>query len=100
MAQTFKETAHLKTDKTAFNEGWDRIFGNKDVEIKAAAFKVVDGEVVEISEEEVIKNTKHSTAGLCGEFGMSTFDEKAYKENFDRIQWNKSNETKESSSES
>lgn len=32
---------------------------------------------------------KHATAGMCGEFGMSTFDEKAFKENFDLIDWSK-----------
>lgn len=30
MAQTFKETAHLHTDRKAYEEGWERIFGKKD----------------------------------------------------------------------
>lgn len=34
MAQTFKETAHLKTDQKAYEEGWERIFGKKKEEIK------------------------------------------------------------------
>jgi hypothetical protein len=31
VAQSFKETAHLRTDKKAYDEGWDRIFGSKEV---------------------------------------------------------------------
>lgn len=27
MAQSFKETAHLKTNIKAYHDGWDRIFG-------------------------------------------------------------------------
>lgn len=27
MAQSFDETAHLKTDMKAYHEGWERIFG-------------------------------------------------------------------------
>lgn len=95
MAREFKETAHLKTNTDAFSEGYDRIFGKKEVKSKAAHYKVVNGEVVEMSEEEAIKSTKHVSAGMCGEFGMSTFDDKAYKENLERILKNK-----ESSSES
>lgn len=38
------------------------------------------------------KNKKHVTAGMCGEYGMSTRDEEAYKENFDRIDWSKKTE--------
>lgn len=34
MAQAFKETAHLKTDQKAFEEGWERIFGKKKEEAK------------------------------------------------------------------
>lgn len=30
MAQEFKETAHLNTDKEKYDEGYDRIFGKKD----------------------------------------------------------------------
>jgi hypothetical protein len=30
MAQSFPETAHLKTDHKAFAEGWDRVFGKKE----------------------------------------------------------------------
>jgi len=30
MAQSFKETAHLKTDQKAYEEGWERIFGKKE----------------------------------------------------------------------
>lgn len=30
MAQEFKETAHLKTDKKKFDEGYNRIFGKKE----------------------------------------------------------------------
>lgn len=42
-----------------------------------------------IDKKKAEKSKKHVTAGICGEFGMSTFDEKAYKENFDRIDWSK-----------
>ncbi len=28
MAQSFDETAHLKTDMKAYHEGWERIFGS------------------------------------------------------------------------
>ncbi len=31
MAQTFKETAHLRVDQEKFNEGYERIYGKKDV---------------------------------------------------------------------
>ena len=34
MAQSFKETAHLKTDQKAYEEGWERIFGKKKEEPK------------------------------------------------------------------
>lgn len=30
MAQTFKETAHLRVDQEKFNEGYERIYGKKD----------------------------------------------------------------------
>jgi hypothetical protein len=30
MAQNFKETAHLKTDRDKYAEGWDHVFGKKD----------------------------------------------------------------------
>lgn len=71
MAQSFPETAHLKTDKKKYEENFDRIdWGNlKDKPLPPPA------------------PAKHKTAGLCGEFGLSVFDEKAYKENFDRIRW-------------
>lgn len=38
---------------------------------------------------------KHVTAGMCGEFGMSTFDEKAFKENYDQIDWTQTKESHE-----
>jgi hypothetical protein len=89
MAQQFQETAHLKTNKSAFDEGWERIFGKKEdsPEPKTTAYAVRDGEVVEISEEERLRNTRHITAGMCGESGFNSFDEKAFKENFDKIDW-------------
>jgi hypothetical protein len=31
MAQSFKETAHLKTDLNKYGENYDRIFGKKEV---------------------------------------------------------------------
>lgn len=34
MAQSFKETAHLKTDQKAYEEGWERIFGKKKEDTK------------------------------------------------------------------
>lgn len=30
MAQTFKETAHLRVNQEKFNEGYERIYGKKD----------------------------------------------------------------------
>lgn len=91
MAQHFPETAHLKTDKKAFDEGWDRIFGKREdsPEPKTTHYIMKGGELVEISEEEAVKHTRHATAGLCGESGFNIFDEKAYKENFDQIDWSK-----------
>lgn len=32
MAQSFKETAHLRTDPEKFSEGWNRIFGKKETD--------------------------------------------------------------------
>jgi hypothetical protein len=73
MAREFKETAHLKTNKEEFSKNFDDIdwgdLKEKPIEKKG--------------------KSKHVTAGLCGEFGMSTFDEKKYKENFDQIDWSK-----------
>lgn len=40
MARSFKETAHLNTDKEKFNEGWDRIFKNKKNKELKSKFKV------------------------------------------------------------
>ena len=73
MAREIKETAHLHIDEEKFNENFDSIdWGDlKDKPLEKKSVK------------------KHSTAGLCGEFGMSTFDEKAFKENFDNIDWSK-----------
>ena len=42
MAQTFKETAHLKTDQKAYEEGWERIFGKKKEEPKEEETKEED----------------------------------------------------------
>ena len=76
MAREFKETAHLKTDEKKFKERFDEIdwgdLKDKPVEKK--------------------NNKKHSTAGMCGEYGMSAVDEEKFKENFDNIDWNKKKE--------
>jgi hypothetical protein len=32
MGQFVKESAHLKTDQKAFEEGWERVFGKKEEE--------------------------------------------------------------------
>jgi hypothetical protein len=37
---------------------------------------------------ELKKTKKHITAGMCGEYGMSIFDEKAFKSNYELIKWN------------
>lgn len=42
MAQSFKETAHLKTDQKAYEEGWERIFGKKKEEPKEEETKEED----------------------------------------------------------
>lgn len=76
MAQSFAETAHLKIDKKKFEENFDRIDWGKPAEAKYDPKKVK-------------RNKKHATAGMCGEYGMSTFDEEKYKENFDQIDWSK-----------
>lgn len=79
MAREFKELAHLKTDKKKFEENFDQIDWG---DLKNKPIKKVP--------------SRHSTAGLCGEYGLSTFDEKAYKENFDNIDWEpKTKATKE-----
>jgi hypothetical protein len=77
MAQSFKETAHLKTDQEKFKENFDAIDW---------------GDLKEKPIEKKPQSKKHVTAGLCGEFGMSVFDEKKYKENFDQIDWSKTKE--------
>lgn len=76
MAREFKETAHLKTDKQAFSDGYDSIDWGA------------------LKEKPLPKKTKskHSTAGLCGEYGMSTFDDEKYKENFENIDWGDTDE--------
>ena len=76
MAQDLKETAHLHTDKKKFDENYDAIDWGSLRE------KPIDEELVK-------RTTKHVTAGLCGEYGMSTVDEEAFKENFDNIDWSK-----------
>lgn len=44
MAQSFKEKAHLNTDRKAYSEGWDRIFGKKNDEKEE---KITEKEVEE-----------------------------------------------------
>lgn len=76
MAREFKETAHNKIDQKKFEENFDSIdwskLKNKPLEQKSVK--------------------RHATAGLCGEFGMSTFDKAAFDENFDQIKWGKDEE--------
>lgn len=72
------------TFKNVSDEDWERIFGKEK-------------KVEPMTEEEIEKakrTKKHATSGICGEYGMSSFDEKAYKENFERI-LNNSKEKKE-----
>jgi hypothetical protein len=76
MAQAFPETAHNKTDLKKYKENFDSIDWG-DLKEKP------------IDKEKAKKNTKHSSAGLCGEYGMSTFDKEEYGENFDNIDWSK-----------
>ncbi len=72
MAQSFPETAHNRTDKQKFSDNWDRIKWPAPEEIK-------------IDEAKVKRTKRHNTTGMCGEYGMSTFDKEAYGENLDRI---------------
>ena len=74
MAREFKELAHLKTDKKKFEENFDTIDWG-DLKAKPV--------------EKKKSSRKHVTAGMCGEFGMSTFDKKAFDNNFDQIDWSK-----------
>lgn len=73
MAREFKETAHLKTDKKKYAENFDAIdWGDlKDKPLPKPA------------------PAKHKTAGLCGEYGLSTFDKEEFDKNFDNIDWGK-----------
>ena len=82
MAREFKETSYLKVDKKKFAENFDSIdWGNlKDKPLPPPA------------------PSKHKTAGLCGEYGLSVFDKEAFDNNFDQIDW--SVKPKESSDES
>lgn len=80
MAQSFPETAHLKTDLKKFKENFDSIDWG-DLKEKPIEKKSVK---------------RHATAGLCGEYGLSVFDEKAYKENFDNIDWGKDEDSLDS----
>jgi hypothetical protein len=38
MAQSFKETAHLKTDRDKYGENYDRIFGKKEEDCKSCEY--------------------------------------------------------------
>jgi hypothetical protein len=89
MGQFVEENAHLRTNKKAFDEGWDRVFGKKEdkQEVKTTSFKVKDGEIVELAPEEARENVRHPTAGLCGEYGHKTFDKASFDTNFDNIRW-------------
>lgn len=60
-------------DKEAFNENFDSIDWG---ELKDRPL-------------EKKKTKKHVTAGMCGEYGTSTFDKKSYDDNFDNIDWSK-----------
>lgn len=77
MAQNFKETAHLNTDQDKFAENYDSIDWG-DLKDKPLPKKVP---------------SKHITAGMCGEFGQSTFDKEAYDKNFDSIDWSKTSKS-------
>lgn len=58
----------------------------KDKEKYNSNFDSIDwGNLKDKPIEKKTQTKKHVTAGLCGEFGMSTFDEKAYKANYDLI---------------
>lgn len=70
-----------KTDKKKFDDNWDSIdwsSAKKAVEEKMSSEEYA---------KKNLRNTKHSTAGLCGEFGMSTFDKEEFDKNFDNIKW-------------
>ena len=77
MAQSFSETAHLKIDQKKYEENFDQIKWKSKEEQE------------EIDKVKVARTKKHMTAGLCGEFGMSTFNDEKYKENFEQIDWSK-----------
>lgn len=74
MAQSFPETAHNKIDQKKFKENFDAIDW---------------GDLKDKPLVNTPNNKKHVTAGLCGEFGMSTFDKEAFDNNFDNIDWSK-----------
>lgn len=80
MAQNFPETAHNKIDQKKYKENFDSIdWGDlKDKPIEKKSVK------------------KHITAGMCGEYGLSTFDKEAFDKNFDNIKWDTTKEDHES----
>lgn len=70
MAQSFPETAHLKTDKKAFAENFDAAKLESSIK-EPGSYVFRNGELVKLSEQESVKLKKHKTAGMCGEYGMS-----------------------------
>lgn len=70
MAQSFPETAHLKTDKKAFAENFDNAKLESSIK-EPGSYVFRNGELVKLTKEEAAKQTKHKTAGICGEYGMS-----------------------------
>lgn len=56
MAQSFKETAHLRTNKKNFDEGWERVFGKKELECEECNIK-----------HESVKKRVHPHTVECGE---------------------------------
>lgn len=76
MAQTFKETAHLKTDLDKYGENYDRIFGKKET-VKPEEPKKIKEEDLDIkvlareywldySDDQGLEGFPESSSFICG----------------------------------
>lgn len=77
MAQTFKETAHLKTDLDKYGENYDRIFGKKE-SVKIEEKEIVEDKVeldikalareywLDYSDEQGLEGFPESSSFICG----------------------------------
>lgn len=78
MAQAFKEVAHLRTNKAKFDEGYDHIFGKKEVKTEEAPVIVNEdinhewdtiptvAEVLEAKLDEMKKDLSQTLQSLYG----------------------------------